>query len=206
MNWIDVKDRLPKSGQDVLVCISLGKYIDDVDMEILTYYNKGDRLEQDSEYLQDPKLTPDERLLEAIFDTFENDYAPADGFYIYDDVDGQGSKYRLHRDDLITHWRPLPKSPKNERDNLDAPITVNIKTYYEVRNATVFGGVGSEGYMCSIDKDLSINKARLIFGDAKAFVSQKLSYLAKDLGIAIADISIISKSHYAYMTEEDEDD
>lgn len=106
--WIPVAERLPDSGQPVLV------YWYEPDYEvhqthICEYYRKGDVVEDEIDLMGD---TPDERLLDVVLGGRGNKIIEQDGFYIFDCVDGTGMcKWRRHSD-CITHWMPLPEPPE----------------------------------------------------------------------------------------------
>ena len=106
--WIPVKERLPDSGERVLV------YWYEPDYEvhqthICEYYRKGDVVEDEVEPMGD---TLDERLLDVVLGGRGNKIIEQDGFYIFDCVDGTGMcKWRRHSD-CITHWMTLPEPPK----------------------------------------------------------------------------------------------
>lgn len=108
--WIPVTERLPYSGEPVLV------YWYEPDYEvhqthICEYYRKGDVVEDEVEPMGD---TPDERLLDVVLGGRGNKIIEQNGFYIFDCVDGTGMcKWRRHSD-CITHWMPLPEPPKGE--------------------------------------------------------------------------------------------
>lgn len=108
--WIPVTERLPDSGERVLV------YWYEPDYEvhqthICEYYRKGDVVEDEVEPMGD---TPDERLLDVVLGGRGNKIIEQDGFYVFDCVDGTGMcKWRRHSD-CITHWMPLPAPPKED--------------------------------------------------------------------------------------------
>lgn len=106
--WIPVTERLPYSGEPVLV------YWYEPDYEvhqthICEYYRKGDVVEDEVDPMGD---TPDERLLDVVLGGRGNKIIEQNGFYVFDCVDGTGMcKWRRHSD-CITHWMPLPEPPK----------------------------------------------------------------------------------------------
>jgi len=106
--WINVKEKLPKSRQEVLASIGPEEY----DIEILTYFKKGDV--QDFSFSKDIK-NPLLKLKDALFNPQNEIIVPEDGFYIYDNVTGEAA-WRKHAD-IITHWMPLPKPPQQREDN-----------------------------------------------------------------------------------------
>lgn len=104
--WISVKDRLPESGQEVLIYYYDEGYEIDA-ICILSYFSKGAVMDT----IIPTKYTMWEKnLLDALFNPENKIKAPEDGFYIYDCSDGEDCSYRRHAD-VITHWRPLPEPP-----------------------------------------------------------------------------------------------
>lgn len=98
--WISIQDKLPESGQDVLV------YWWDEPFEIhqihlLTYWRKGDVM--------------DESLVGLVSGEEGKILAPEDGFYIYEG--NEDRPWRQHAD-LITHWMPLPNPPNKFKGQL----------------------------------------------------------------------------------------
>lgn len=87
--WIEVKKKLPESGQEVLTYFYDEPF--DVDQfQILTYCKKGESLITDT----------DGSLINDLLGV-NNTIITEDGFYICDD-----DKWRKHAD-VITHWKPL---------------------------------------------------------------------------------------------------
>jgi hypothetical protein len=103
-NWIEIKEKLPESGQEVLVYWWDTGY-DIHQIHTATYFIKG--------YVMDTVIPnkydmPEKNLLDALFNPENEIKAPEDGFYIYDYIrDG----FRKHAD-VITHWQSLPKPPE----------------------------------------------------------------------------------------------
>lgn len=103
-NWISVKEKLPESGQEVIV------YYHDEPAEVhqvylATYFKKGGLIDSLVDYSE---KTWEKRLLNTLFNPKHQLKAPEDAFYIYDDG------WRKHAD-VITHWMPLPGPPVFKR-------------------------------------------------------------------------------------------
>jgi hypothetical protein len=101
--WIGVKDRLPESGQEVLV-YWYDKPYEVHQIHMLSYFKKGDVIDNIIDYRE---KSPQKRLLDTLFNPNNEIKAPEDGFYIYD------GNWRKHAD-IITHWMPLPEFPEQE--------------------------------------------------------------------------------------------
>ena len=103
MEWINVKEQLPKNEQEVL---TFYKWDDDEpEIGILTYMEKGTVIGHKSD---ETIKNFEERLIESLKP--ENEIiAEVSGFYMYEDKDTM----RKHAD-IITHWMPLPEPPKEE--------------------------------------------------------------------------------------------
>jgi hypothetical protein len=104
-NWISIDERLPESGQEVLI------YYYDKDYEIhqtyiVEYFEKGDIMDT---IIPDKYDTPEKNFLDSLLNPENEIRAPEDGFYIYDGSDMK-SPYYKHAD-VITHWQPLPEPP-----------------------------------------------------------------------------------------------
>ena len=108
MKWTSVKDKLPESGERVLV------YWYETDLHqthICEYFREGEIVRDEVRYTG----TPMERLLDAMFGKRGEKTIEQDGFYIYDSVDDTGlCKWRRHAD-IITHWMALPEPPEDEQ-------------------------------------------------------------------------------------------
>lgn len=96
INWINTKEALPESNQEVLTYFYDEPYGVD-QFQILTYYKKGDKFSCEDIANND--------LLGQVLGKYDRT-VEEDGFYIYDSVDGDRNKYRKHAD-VITHWQPL---------------------------------------------------------------------------------------------------
>lgn len=109
MKWTSVKDKLPESGERVLVY-----WYESPDLHqthICEYFREGEIVRDEVRYTG----TPMERLLDAMFGKRGEKTIEQDGFYIYDSVDDTGlCKWRRHAD-IITHWMALPEPPEDEQ-------------------------------------------------------------------------------------------
>lgn len=92
-SWLTVKDKLPESGEEVLIYYYDEPYEIDVFL-VLTYYRKGYKLTCED-------ITNGD-LLGQILGKYDRE-VEEDGFYIYDN-----GRFRKHVD-VITHWQPLLK-------------------------------------------------------------------------------------------------
>lgn len=118
--WIPITEGPPESGQRILVYW----YVESLDLhqiELLTYYKKGDILENEAPPLKGG--TTLNFLKDFLYGTRGHKECEEDGFYIYDCIDKTLlNSWRKHAD-CITHWMPLPKPP--------------LKTECEENNETV---------------------------------------------------------------------
>lgn len=94
--WISIKDKLPESGQQVLIYWYDEPY-EVHQVHLLSYFKKGDVMDISVDYTEE---SPDNKIK-----------ALEDGFYLYD------GNWRKHAD-IITHWMPLPEFPKKECSKL----------------------------------------------------------------------------------------
>lgn len=105
--WIPVSEMLPESGQEVLI------YYYDEGYEIhqtyiVNYFCKGAVMDETVDYSIE---SPEERLLDSLFNPANQIKAPEDGFYVYE------SQWRKHAN-IITHWMPLPEPPKEVEEEV----------------------------------------------------------------------------------------
>ena len=110
MKWLEIEEKLPKSGQEVLIY-----YYDEVserdEIILLTYFNKGEVMYTRID--RNPKLSKAKRFLNTLFDKNLEVKAEEDGFYIFEwGADGD-TQTRKHKD-CITHWMELPIAPCKE--------------------------------------------------------------------------------------------
>ncbi len=99
--WVNIKEKLPESGQEVLVYWwDKGAKIHQI--YTATYFKENDVMDT---VIPDKYDMPEKNLLDALFNPKNEIRAPEDGFYIYD------NGFRKHAE-VITHWQPLPKPPK----------------------------------------------------------------------------------------------
>ena len=102
MEWINVKDELPKGKQEVL-----GYWGEEDGEEIVpfytvfTYYKKGDFIAYGENKDIESGL---ERLIDSIANPDNMQYAEEDGFYFYPS-ESLGTMQR--HSDIITHWMLL---------------------------------------------------------------------------------------------------
>lgn len=114
MEWISVKDRLPESGERVLVYWYEAN-IDLHQMALLEYYRKGDTV--DNETLRRDGETPEQFLLSLLRGGRGERAVAEDGFYIYGaDATTGLCRWRKHAD-CITHWMPMPDAPDETEDD-----------------------------------------------------------------------------------------
>lgn len=101
--WISIKDRLPKSGQQVLA-YWYDKPYEVHQIHMVSYFKKRHVMDT---FVNHTEKSPQKRLLDTLFNPNNEIKAPEDGFYIYD------GDWRKHAD-VITHWMPLPEFPKED--------------------------------------------------------------------------------------------
>lgn len=104
--WIDVKDRVPESGQEVLIYY-FDSGFDIHQMSIVTYFKRDAVMDTAIPNKYD---MPEKNLLDALFNPNNEMKASQDGFYIYDSAGSEEARFRKHAD-VITHWQPLPEPP-----------------------------------------------------------------------------------------------
>lgn len=105
--WIEIKEKLPESGQEVLV-YWWDKELDIHQIHTATYFIKGDVMDTVIPKKYD---MPEKNLLDALLNSENEIKAPEDGFYIYDYIDEERDGFRKHAD-VITHWQSLPEPPE----------------------------------------------------------------------------------------------
>lgn len=104
--WIDIKEKLPESGQEVLIYY-YDKGYEIHQISIVTYFKKGDIMDT---VVPNKYSMLERNLLDALVNPENVIRAPQDGFYIYDSAGNEKSHFRKHAD-VITHWQPLPEPP-----------------------------------------------------------------------------------------------
>lgn len=106
--WIQVTDKLPQSGEEVLTY-----YYDTVSerhqIDLLSYFKKGDVLYTRID--RDPQKTKAKRMLSTLFNKDLEVIAEQDGFYIYEWDEFGDTSCRRHKD-CIECWQELPEAPK----------------------------------------------------------------------------------------------
>lgn len=102
--WISVKERLPESGEAVLTYYFDEGY-DIHQIGIHDYFRKDAVMDESVDF---SIASPEERLLDTLFNSNRQIKAPEDGFYIYEGA--REKPWRKHAD-IITHWQPLPTPP-----------------------------------------------------------------------------------------------
>lgn len=78
---------------------------------------------------------------------------------------------------------------------------ITITLHFEIKNAAIYGGVGSVGYSCvsfkGVDKPENADDA---------FVEQQRKITANLLGVSAEDVTVITKEAYDAATEEPDDE
>lgn len=105
--WVNIKEKLPESGQEVLV-YWWDNGFDIHQIHTATYFKKGGVMDT---VIPNKYDMPEKNLLDALFNPENEIRAPENGFYIYDYINKERDGFRKHAD-VITHWQPLPKPPK----------------------------------------------------------------------------------------------
>lgn len=80
-------------------------------------------------------------------------------------------------------------------------INITISIYFEVKNAEVFGGEGSIGYMKQ-RTDITLEKPNKL--DLYEYAKAGIKSIAKMLAVSEEDIRTISRQEYEEKTEEEE--
>lgn len=140
MNWTSIKDKLPESGQEAFTYFKVNEI---QHYEILTYYRKGDMVEDESPPSGE---TPTERLVRAIFTPPKMREIEQDGFYYYDA--NHGDKYcKWHRHgDVITHWAELVAPDGADKEGRCVVLPLEIERYYDKEGDAVY---------CIIDEEIT---------------------------------------------------
>lgn len=79
-------------------------------------------------------------------------------------------------------------------------VNVTISVYFEIKNAEIFGGEGSTGYL-EQKMDATIKKSRKY--DLYEYVKENIKDFAKMLAVLEENIRTISRQEYEENTEED---
>lgn len=108
MEWISVKDRLPKPEERVLVCAET-RCADGTTYRHITtgMYEDGNVYREDSDWVFN-----DFDKFNSTYDETRDDWKILEGWWeytIYNDTEGN---YLI--DDFVTHWQPLPEPPTEQ--------------------------------------------------------------------------------------------
>lgn len=108
--WISVKDRLPEAEERVLLMSTYddgkGRTFHDV---MCGFYEDGNMWREDS------KCNWDYEMMQLnLYDEDRDDYRVPEGWY--EELNNRIEDYNVVAiPDLVTHWRPLPEGPKEEK-------------------------------------------------------------------------------------------
>lgn len=107
MNWINIKDGLPTSDENVLVYWYDAPFgIHQIAM--VRYFTKGAVMDNLVD-MDEPSTA--KRMMDWLFNPDNEIKATQDGFYI---CDGDGREIWRRHADCITHWMYLPAPPKED--------------------------------------------------------------------------------------------
>lgn len=75
-------------------------------------------------------------------------------------------------------------------------VSITATLYFEIKNAAIFGGEGSVGYMSA-----ALSDVQHIENLDDDFITAQKKITGKMLGVSVDDISLISKEAYMTATE-----
>lgn len=105
MEWISVKDRMPKSGEKVLAVLQSKCFPKYRPITVLAHIGKHEKTTEDYEW--------QESECETEYDEENDCYWIAECWYEVNVVD-DNPNWIIESDYNVTHWMPLPMPPKEE--------------------------------------------------------------------------------------------